>query len=85
MVDELDVHHRSRVAGPGADLDDPRVAAGALREARRDLVEKAVDSVLAAKERNRFSLRRDVGLGPVPLRMTMRASKNPFGDKGSDR
>ena len=31
------------------------------------------------------SLRRDVGLGPVPLRMTMRASKNPFGDKGSDR
>jgi GTP-binding protein len=24
------------------------------------------------------SLRRDTGLGPVPLRMTMRASKNPF-------
>ena len=24
------------------------------------------------------SLRRDVGLGPVPLRMSMRASKNPF-------
>ncbi|HYI42926.1 MAG TPA: ribosome biogenesis GTPase Der [Sphingomicrobium sp.] len=31
------------------------------------------------------SLRRDVGLGPVPLRMSMRASKNPFGDKGGDR
>jgi GTP-binding protein len=28
------------------------------------------------------SLRRDVGLGPVPLRMTMRASKNPFDSDG---
>ncbi|MDQ3477543.1 MAG: ribosome biogenesis GTPase Der [Pseudomonadota bacterium] len=27
------------------------------------------------------SLRRDVGLGPVPLRMSMRASKNPFDSK----
>ena len=31
------------------------------------------------------SLRRDVGLGPVPLRMSMRASKNPFGDKTAAR
>jgi GTP-binding protein len=26
------------------------------------------------------SMRRDLGLGPVPLRMTMRAPKNPFHD-----
>ena len=28
------------------------------------------------------SMRRDLGLGPVPLRLTMRAPKNPFHDKG---
>jgi GTPase len=27
------------------------------------------------------SMRRDLGLGPVPLRMTMRAAKNPYHDK----
>jgi GTPase len=27
------------------------------------------------------SMRRDLGLGPVPLRLTMRAAKNPFHDK----
>jgi GTP-binding protein len=31
------------------------------------------------------SLRRDVGLGPVPLRMSLRASKNPFSDGESRR
>jgi GTP-binding protein len=29
------------------------------------------------------SMRRDLKLGPVPLRMTMRATKNPFHDKGA--
>jgi GTPase len=29
------------------------------------------------------SMRRDLDLGPVPLRLTMRAPKNPFHDKGS--
>ena len=28
------------------------------------------------------SMRRDLELGPVPLRLTMRAPKNPFGNKG---
>ncbi|HXH00541.1 MAG TPA: ribosome biogenesis GTPase Der [Sphingomicrobium sp.] len=28
------------------------------------------------------SMRRDLGLGPVPLRLTMRATKNPYDDKG---
>jgi GTP-binding protein len=28
------------------------------------------------------SMRRELGLGPVPLRMTMRAPKNPFHEKG---
>jgi GTP-binding protein len=28
------------------------------------------------------SMRRELGLGPVPLRLTMRASKNPFANKG---
>ncbi len=28
------------------------------------------------------SMRKELGLGPVPLRMTMRAPKNPFHDKG---
>jgi GTP-binding protein len=27
------------------------------------------------------SMRKDLQLGPVPLRMTMRASKNPFDQK----
>ena len=27
------------------------------------------------------SMRRDLGFGPVPLRLTMRAPKNPFDDK----
>ena len=27
------------------------------------------------------SMRRDLALGPVPLRLTMRATKNPYGDK----
>jgi GTPase len=31
------------------------------------------------------SMRRDLKLGPVPLRMTMRAPKNPFHDKQADR
>ncbi|MEA1071936.1 ribosome biogenesis GTPase Der [Sphingomonas sp. LY160] len=28
------------------------------------------------------SMRRELGLGPVPLRLTMRAAKNPYDDKG---
>jgi len=28
------------------------------------------------------SMRRDLGLGPVPLRLTMRATRNPYDDKG---
>jgi GTP-binding protein len=28
------------------------------------------------------SMRRDLKLGPVPLRLTLRAPKNPFDDKG---
>src|SRR5438093_10944062 len=61
VVDKLDVHHRSRVARPGADLDDPRITAGTLGEARSDLVEQPVHGVLAAQERHRISLRGDVG------------------------
>ena len=29
------------------------------------------------------SMRRDLGLGPVPLRLTMRAAKNPYDDKNA--
>ena len=29
------------------------------------------------------SMRRDLKLGPVPLRLTMRSSKNPYDDKGN--
>ena len=29
------------------------------------------------------SMRRDLDLGPVPLRLTMRATKNPYDDKNS--
>jgi GTP-binding protein len=42
-----------------------------------------VDQLPASYQRYLLnSMRRDLGLGPVPLRLTMRAPKNPFHNKG---
>src|SRR3954469_15138937 len=46
IVDELEVRHLGRVTLTRADLDDPRVAAGSVREARSDLVEELLDDRL---------------------------------------
>ena len=45
-LDQLEEDHLGRVRPPRAELDDPRVAAGTLRVARRDLLEQLVDDEL---------------------------------------
>src|SRR5918998_6895062 len=66
VVDELEVDHLSRVAGPRADLDDPRVAAGAVGEAWRDLAEELVRDRLQAQERDGLAVGGEVA--PLPER-----------------
>src|SRR4051794_8502887 len=51
VLDELDVDHLRRIAATGAQLEDPRVAAGAARVARRDLLEELVDRELVLPQR----------------------------------
>src|SRR5262249_12683015 len=45
-LDQLEVHHLGRVRRARAQLEDPRVAAGALGVARGDLLEELVDDAL---------------------------------------
>ena len=57
VVDELEVDHVGGVALARAELDDPRVAAGPLREARRDVGEQLVHDVLRAQLGERLAPR----------------------------
>ena len=50
-LDQLEEDHLGRVRAARAELDDPRVAAGARRVARRDLLEQLVDDELVLAER----------------------------------
>ena len=49
-LDEFQEDHLGRVAPSRAELDDPGVAAGSLRIARRDLLEELVDRELVVVE-----------------------------------
>src|SRR3954453_8190582 len=51
--EELEKDPLARVRAPGAELQDPRVAAVALRVARSDLLEQAVNDELVLAERGR--------------------------------
>ena len=51
VVDEFDVGHRRRVARARSDLDDARVAARAVGEARGNLGEQLVDDLLLSAGR----------------------------------
>src|SRR5262245_11249212 len=52
-LDELDQRQRRRVTAAHAELHDPRVAAGAAVEARRELVEQLLQNAPPAEERRR--------------------------------
>src|SRR5207248_11520334 len=54
VVDKLEVRHLGRVALARPELDDPRVATGAIREPRPDLAEELVHHVLGAEELERL-------------------------------
>ena len=57
-LNELEEDHLGRVRAARAELDDPRVAAGALRVAGRDLLEELVDQELVlAQLRERLAAR----------------------------
>src|SRR4029079_18127160 len=60
VIDQLEVDHLRSVALARADADDPRIAAGPVREARPDLAEELVDHVLRAQELERLAPRVDV-------------------------
>jgi hypothetical protein len=60
VVHELEVGHRGGVALARPDLDDARVAAGPLREARGDVGEKQVGNALRAEEGDGLPLGGDV-------------------------
>ena len=49
-LDQLEEDHLGGVGATGAELDDPRVAAGTLCVARRDLLEQLVDNELVLAE-----------------------------------
>src|SRR4051812_2803002 len=51
MSDQLEEDHLRRIAAPGAELEDPGVAARARAVARGDLLEELVDRVLVLAER----------------------------------
>src|SRR3954447_15472523 len=60
VVDQLEIRHLGCVALTLADLDDARVAAGAVREAGRDLVEELLHDVLGAELGDGLTARREV-------------------------
>src|SRR5205085_2386099 len=49
--DQLQQHHLGRVRSPRPQLQDPRIAAGPLGVARRDLLEQLVDHELVLPKR----------------------------------
>src|SRR4051812_47877446 len=63
-LNELEVDHFRRVRRARAELEDPRVAAGTLGVARRDLLEELVDHVLGGvlEDRRRLAARVQVTL-----------------------
>ena len=60
VVHELEVRHRRSVTLAGPDLHDPRVAAGPVGEARRDLLEERVRRALRAEKGDSLPVRRHV-------------------------
>src|SRR5208282_2253436 len=91
---ELDHRHHRRVAAAMAELDHPGVAAVAILEARRDLVEQLLDRVMRLQRRERAATRGEIVLlaeRDHPVRDSRRScsshmrSSSPRGGRFSSR
>ena len=78
VLDQLEEDHLGRVRPARAELDDPRVAAGTLRVARRDLLEQLVDDELVVVRASRERL-------PAGVQVAALGERDQLLDLGLDR